>query len=104
MPYQERVAASSGGNIAQYLSPMKMFEYLACGRVILSSDLPVLREVLNDQNAVLLPPDDVGAWVEALEEIRGDPKRQQKLMAQAQNDAKRYTWESRAALILEGSR
>jgi glycosyltransferase involved in cell wall biosynthesis len=82
---------------------MKMFEYLACGRVIISSDLPVLREVLNEQNAILLPPDDVGAWVGALEEIKGDPKRRQKLMTQARNDAKHYTWESRAALLLEGS-
>lgn len=104
MPYQERVSASSGGDISQYLSPMKMFEYLACGRVILSSDLPVLREVLNEQNAVLLPPDDVGAWVEALKDIKDDLNRRRKLMTQAQNDARRYTWESRAALILEEGR
>jgi len=44
MPYQSQVAASSGGDIARYLSPMKLFEYLACGKPILSSDLPVLRE------------------------------------------------------------
>jgi glycosyltransferase involved in cell wall biosynthesis len=100
MPYQERVAASSGGNIAHYLSPMKMFEYLACGRVIFSSDLPVLREVLNDQNAVLLPPDDVNAWVEALRDLKSDPNRRHKLADQAKEDARRYTWDSRAALLL----
>ena len=63
MPYQEHVSASSGGDIAKYLSPMKMFEYLACGRPILSSDLPVLKEVLSSENAILLPPRDLAAWV-----------------------------------------
>ena len=42
---------------------MKMFEYMAAGRAILSSDLPVLREVLNEENAILLPPDEPAAWV-----------------------------------------
>ena len=31
---------------------MKMFEYMAAGRAIVSSDLPVIREVLNERNAV----------------------------------------------------
>ncbi len=51
MPYQGHVAASSGGDISRYLSPMKLFEYMACGRAILASDLPVLKEVLNAQNS-----------------------------------------------------
>ena len=102
MPYQTRVAASSGGNIAPYLSPMKLFEYLACERPILSSDLPVLREVLNQENAVLLPPHDVDAWVDALQSLRADPERAGRLAAQARQDAGLYTWSSRAELILAG--
>ncbi len=71
MPYQRQVAASSGGDIARYLSPMKLFEYLACGRAILCSDLPVLHEVLNPENAVLLPPDDTQAWVKSSGKLAG---------------------------------
>jgi glycosyltransferase involved in cell wall biosynthesis len=99
MPYQRKVAASSGGDIALYLSPMKMFEYLASGRVIFSSDLPVLREVLNNKNAILLPPDDVDAWVKALKEIKDDLPRRKLLMEKARKDSEQYTWESRAAHI-----
>lgn len=102
MPYQTRVAASSGGDIAPYLSPMKMFEYLACGRAILSSDLPVLREILNDDNAILLPPDDPWAWARALEELKNDPARLNRLANQARLDARNYTWTARAARILQG--
>jgi glycosyltransferase involved in cell wall biosynthesis len=101
-PYQRRVAASSGGDIARYLSPLKVFEYLACGRAILCSDLPVLREVLHDGNALLLPPEDAGAWMAALEGLRRDPARRAALGAQARQDVTQYTWQARAARVLEG--
>lgn len=98
MPYSQKIAASSGGDIARYLSPMKLFEYLACGRVILSADLPVLREILNPQNAVLLPPDDVQAWQTALQNLINDPKTE--LAQQAARTAQNYTWLARAAQIM----
>jgi glycosyltransferase involved in cell wall biosynthesis len=99
MPYQKRVAASSGGDIAQFLSPMKLFEYMACGRVILSSQLPVLEEIINQKNAILLPADDTRAWIEALREIRKDPIRRESLGLQARIDSKNYTWEKRVGRI-----
>ncbi len=100
MPYRQRVAASSGGDIASYLSPMKLFEYLACGRAILSSDLPVLREVLTPNNSVLLPPDDADAWAVAIRDLQADPARRESLAAQSRRDAQNYTWEARAGRIL----
>lgn len=101
MPYQRRVAASSGGDIARYLSPMKLFEYLACGRAILSSDLPVFREVLSEENAVLLPPEDVEAWAGAIRQLRSNPERRSVLAARVREEAGRYSWEARASRILE---
>jgi len=102
MPYQKHVAASSGGDIAAYLSPMKLFEYLACGRAILSSDLPVLREVLNPANAVLLDPEDIDGWTAALRALQNDKQRREILGEQARRDASSYTWEARARTILAG--
>lgn len=103
MPYQTRVAASSGGDISRFLSPMKLFEYLACGRVILSSHLPVLCEVLNDGNAVLLPPGNLDAWVAAIREMTRDPSRRERLATQARQDARQYTWDGRANRIFSFS-
>lgn len=102
MPYQQRVAASSGGDIAPYLSPMKAFEYLACGRAILCSDLPVLQEIFHAGNAILLPKEDPAAWMEALQRLLADPELRQRLATQARQDASRYTWEQRAANLLNG--
>jgi len=102
MPYQRIVAASSGGDIARYLSPMKLFEYLACGRAICSSDLPVLREVLSEDIAILLPPEDIESWVIALRELRDNPMRRNDLATKAQQAAGLYSWDSRVKKILEG--
>ena len=102
MPYQQRVEASSGGDISRYLSPMKVFEYMACGRPILSSDLPVLREALSEENAVLLPPTDVEAWVQALLHFERDPLEAERLGARARREAARNTWRNRAERVLEG--
>lgn len=100
MPYQRQVAASSGGDIARYLSPMKLFEYLACGRAIVSSDLPVLQEILHPGNAILLDGQDLEAWVAALRRLEGDPDLGLRLAAQARADAEQYSWEARAGKIL----
>lgn len=102
MPYQSQVAASSGGDISRYLSPMKLFEYLACGRVIVSSNLPVFYEILNDQNAVLLPAGEVKSWMKALRQLQGNPQMRQNLAEQARNEALNYTWEKRVERILQG--
>ncbi len=73
MPYDRAVSGSSGGNTADFCSPMKMFEYMACGRAIISSDLPAIGEVLNTANARLCPPEDEDAWADALGTLLVDP-------------------------------
>lgn len=102
MPYQDQVSASSGGDIARYLSPLKMFEYLATGRVIFSSDLPVLGEVLTSHNAVILPRADLQAWIDALQAIQEHPEHRRILAQQAKATAQNYSWERRAERILAG--
>jgi glycosyltransferase involved in cell wall biosynthesis len=102
MPYERSIAGSSGGDSAAYASPMKMFEYMACRRAILSSDLPVVREVIGEQNAVLCPPDDLPAWSQALRGLLAEDGLRQRLAQQAWQDVQQYTWEARARRSLEG--
>jgi glycosyltransferase involved in cell wall biosynthesis len=102
MPYERAIAVSSGGDTAAFASPMKAFEYLAAGRPILSSDLPVFREVLNESNAILLDPESVEAWESALTDLAGDEARRHALAAAAKGDAERYTWLERTRRALDG--
>jgi glycosyltransferase involved in cell wall biosynthesis len=102
MPFGTVIAGSSGGNSAEICSPMKMFDYLASGRAIMASDLPVLHEVLNDRNAILLPPDDIAAWNQALSGLLADARLRKRLARQACMDARKYSWRDREAAILKG--
>jgi glycosyltransferase involved in cell wall biosynthesis len=102
MPYERAIAGSSGGNSAEICSPMKMFDYLACGRAILTSDLPVIHEVLNGANACFCPPEDLPAWTKAAADLLQDAHRRQLLGAQARRDAAQYAWQARASRALEG--
>ncbi len=104
MPYEQVITGSSGGNTAEVCSPMKMFEYMAAGRAILSSDLPVLHEVLNSDNAILCPPPplDFAAWESALSRLSADPALRLRLSAQARMDVAQYAWIERARHTLDG--
>ncbi len=100
MPYQRKVTAAGVQDTAAWMSPMKMFEYMATGRLIVSSDLPVLREVLNEHNAALCPPEDIDRWQAALERAARDESWRRQLGAQALADVRQYTWRRRAERAL----
>jgi glycosyltransferase involved in cell wall biosynthesis len=102
MPYQRTVATSSGGNTADICSPMKMFEYMAAGRAILSSDLPVLHEVLDETTAVFCPPDDIGSWESMLSGLLTDERQRLALGQRARQAVLGYSWIERAKRSLEG--
>jgi glycosyltransferase involved in cell wall biosynthesis len=103
MPYSQVIMGSSGtADSAAVASPMKMFEYMATGRAIASAYLPVIREVLNENNAVFCKPDDINSWKSTLERLLNDENLRTKLGRQAQQDAQGYTWVARAQRIMKG--
>ncbi len=104
MPYGRSISASSGQDIAEVINPMKMFDYMAARRAIISADLPVIHEVLNKDNAVFCEPENVNAWEKVLRELLSDRPRRLTLGAQARADVARYTWLARAKYALEGFR
>jgi starch synthase len=77
--------------------PMKTFSYLAAGGPIVAPDLPDLREVLHHQeNALLVPPDNVEAAVAAIRSAVFDRSLAEKLGSAARRDAAQFTWQARA--------
>jgi glycosyltransferase involved in cell wall biosynthesis len=103
MPYSRSIMGSSGSaDSAAVASPMKMFEYMAAGRAIVSSDLPVVREVLNEENAVFCDPNSVGDWRLEIESLLNDAPRRMQLGARARQDVQGYTWVARAQRIMNG--
>jgi glycosyltransferase involved in cell wall biosynthesis len=102
-PFARRIESDSGHDIARWTSPMKLFEYMATGRPIVVSDLPVLREVLRpDVDALMVPPEDVAALVAALVRLRDEPGLAERLAASALSRVRAaHTWDIRARRILE---
>jgi glycosyltransferase involved in cell wall biosynthesis len=108
MPYSRSIEASSGQDIAEVINPMKMFEYMASGRGIVSSDLPSIREVLNEGNAVLVEPMEegnrelgIGNWKAAIESLLANESLRLALGAQARKDVEQLTWVKREERVMK---
>jgi len=86
---------------AYYMSPLKMFEYLASGRPIISSDLPSIREVLNETNCLFCRPGDPADLAAKIKLILRDNDLVDKITRQALLDVKKYSWEKRAENIIK---
>ena len=94
-PYQKDVPS------LYWMSPMKIFEYMSYGKTIIASDFPVIREVLNDNNSILVKSDSVEDWILAIEKLKDE-----KLRGTLADNAyklliKEYTWKSRAEKIIK---
>lgn len=103
MPYQEKVSIGDAkSDTSKWMSPMKMFEYMSSKVPILSSDLPVLREVLQHaRNALLAEPNNIDQWHTNLNRVISDKSLATKIETTAYNDfMDHYTWSSRVRLML----
>jgi glycosyltransferase involved in cell wall biosynthesis len=105
-PYEQKVSVDGGGDTGRWMSPMKIFEYMALALPIVCSDLPVLREVLTDEvTALLVPPNDPDAWSRALVRLRDDPVLADRIAQNALHQQRtEFNWLARAGAILEFSR
>lgn len=86
---------------AYFMSPLKLFEYMAAGVPIVATDLPSLREVLrHGENAWLVEPGDPKALVKGISRLLHDVTLSSRIANQAQQAATKYTWKHRASTIL----
>lgn len=83
-----------------YTSPLKLFEYMASGRPIVASDLPSIREILSEKNAVLVEPNNPASLAEGVKKVLADNALAEKITGQALADAENYTWRKRAKKII----
>ena len=92
MPYQEKIRGRSSIWLEKYMSPLKMFDYLAAKMIIVASDLKVYKHILrNNHNCVLIKINDDFLWSEKIQKLFKNYKGKNKLKKNAFNTAKKYT-------------
>lgn len=84
-----------------YMSPMKVKEYMAIGRPIVVSDLPAVREIIDNSAAFLVEPGSAQSLVEAIRFIVSNPAEAKIRAERARALAHNFTWDKRAEAILE---
>lgn len=78
-----------------WLSPMKLFEYMASGKAIIASAMGQIKDVIqNGQNGLLVQAGDEKALANAIDMLIEDIPLRTRLGEQARNDAvQNYSWE-----------
>lgn len=103
-PHQRKVTVhGGGGDISAYTSPLKLFEYMSSGKPIIASALPVLKEVLNESNSILVEPEDEAGWLSALSRLEDEEVRNRIGQKGLADFLENYTWSRRAQMVLEES-
>jgi glycosyltransferase involved in cell wall biosynthesis len=84
----------------RFTSPLKLFEYMAAGRPIVASDLPAIREVLEDKvTALLVPAGDAPGIAAAVRRLIAEPALGERLARAAARAVPDYSWDRRAERI-----
>ncbi len=83
----------------KYTSPIKMFEYMASGKPIVASNLSSIREILNENNSILVKPADAEDLIRGIKEAL--EKNISPLVQKAFDDVQNYTWDKRAKKIIQ---
>lgn len=104
LPNQRQVLVGNNSttDIGKYTSPMKLFEYMACGKAIIASDLEVIREVLDENSSILVSPDNTQEWVDAILCLEKNRPLFKNLCINSYSLCReQYTWSSRSIKVLK---
>jgi len=84
-----------------FMTPLKIFEYMAGSRPIIASDLPSICEILNEKNAFFCKSGDVDSLSAKINYVLNNEEECQSKAKQASKDVLKYSWGKRAEKILK---
>lgn len=93
------VIPNRAGSVSAFTSPLKLFEYMAAGCAVVASDLPVLREVLADDEAAWFQPGDAKGLADAIRHLSTRPSVASDLGSRLAIKARQFSWSARAASL-----
>ena len=93
MPYQKKIGVLiKNTKVEKYFSPLKMFDYMASGKIIIASDLKVYKHILKNKiNSILIDPDKISLWIKSIKNV-SKSKNLNYLGNNAMKDALNHSW------------
>ena len=104
MPSSKKIIKATGGvgNLSKFTSPLKLFDYLASGKLIISSKLNVLNDIIkNNVNCIMIENLKLINWLKEINYIFLNLKKINRLKKSAFDLSKKYTYYKRAGAILK---
>ncbi len=83
-----------------HTSPMKLFEYMASSRPIISARTPANEEIVSDSEVYFYDPDNAADLARTIKDVRTALDYSAEKTARAYEKANSYTWEKRVRSIL----
>ncbi len=80
-----------------YYSPVKIYEYMSCGKPVVSTKIGQIAEVIDDGfNGLVCSPDDLGEMYEKIKKLVNDPVLRNRLGENARNTIlKKHSWQAK---------
>ena len=103
MPYQNKVYVNAKKlEVSNFMSPLKLFDYLACGKILIASKLSAYSHILKDnQNCILVDGEKMENWKTKVDYALRNFSIVKKLGNNAKKLSKKYTWADRARKIVD---
>ena len=101
MPYQKKVKGRGSIWLQKYMSPLKMFDYMAAKMIIIASNLKVYKHILkNNFNCILVNINEDDKWSKAIQLAFKKNNKNSYLRKNAYKTVKKYTWYKRCQQII----
>ena len=101
MPYEKKVFGNHNtANLADFMSPLKMFDYLASKKIIISSKNQNIEKILkNNYNGIICSKLSLDEWSKKIIYLMNNMNLKKNLGKNALVTAKKFTWKARVNKI-----
>ena len=101
MPYQKKIRGRGSIWLQKYMSPLKMFDYMAAKMIIIASNLKAYKHVLKHNfNCILVDINEDEKWSKAIQYAFKKNYKNQFLRNNAYKTARKHTWDNRCQKII----
>lgn len=100
-PYEDHVYVPDGRDTSQYMSPLKIFEYMSYQKLLIVSNHSVFKSFLNHENSYMVEDNDLDGWIRTFDHVLNDPDELlvSKISRSYDLILREFNWDARAEYI-----